>query len=111
LRDVVGRICGHTAPRFERLLAPTDQGTEDREFDPGRYAAARQLDGVNVLLIDDTWTTGASAQNAAFALKRVGAATVGYVGIGRYVRRDYLDHGDRLDALPKEFDWGTCAVH
>jgi predicted amidophosphoribosyltransferase len=111
LRDLVGATCGHTSARFERLLRATDQGTLEREYDPARYAATRRLDGEHVLLIDDTWTSGASAQNAGYALKDAGAASVGFVAIGRFVRRDWADHGPRLDALPRPFDWATCAVH
>jgi hypothetical protein len=61
-------------------VVPTDKGTAEREFDMERYVATRNLDFEDVLLIDDTWTTGASAQNAAWALKQAGAETVGYVG-------------------------------
>jgi adenine/guanine phosphoribosyltransferase-like PRPP-binding protein len=69
------------------------------------------LSATNVLLIDDTWTTGSNAQSAAFALKDAGASTVGFVVIGRYVAREYEDHGARLDALPRPFRWETCAHH
>ena len=69
LRRIVGEICGATRDRYERLLAPTDRGTDERRFDPDRYYALRQLNGENVLVIDDTWTTGRSAQSSAFALK------------------------------------------
>lgn len=111
LRTLLGRTCQHTAERFERLLIPTDRGSSEREYDPDRYEATRRVDGEHVLLIDDTWTSGASAQNSGYALKAAGAASVGFVAIGRYVRRDWADHGARLDALPKPFDWDTCAVH
>lgn len=111
LRRLVGETCGHTAGRFERLLHPTGQGSTEREYDPQRYAASRPLDGEQVLLIDDVWTSGASAQNAGFALRRAGAAAVGFVAVGRFVRRDYQDHGARLDALSWPFEWDTCAVH
>jgi hypothetical protein len=110
LRTLVGETCGHTSPRFERLLRPTDGGTLEREYDPARYTATRPLGGEPVLLIDDMWTSGASAQNAACALKAAGAGRVGFVAIGRFVRRDYADHGARLDALPQRFDWSTCAL-
>jgi predicted amidophosphoribosyltransferase len=110
LREIVGSICKHTAPRFERLVVATDRGTAGREFDPDRYVTTRRLDGEDVLLIDDMWTTGASAQNAAYSLKQAGANTVGFVAIGRYIRRDWEDHGARLDALPKKFRWDLCPV-
>jgi hypothetical protein len=41
--------------------------------------------GTDVLLIDDTWVSGASAQSAAAALKAAGARRVALVVIGRHV--------------------------
>jgi orotate phosphoribosyltransferase len=64
-----------------------------------------------VLLIDDTWTTGASAQSAAASLKQAGASIVAAVIIGRHLHRDW-GHNDRgLSALPTPFDWDDCALH
>lgn len=41
--------------------------------------------GLRVLLVDDTWTTGARAQSAASALARGGATVVGIAVLGRIV--------------------------
>jgi hypothetical protein len=41
--------------------------------------------GAGILLIDDTWASGASAQSAAVALKQAGARAVAVVVIGRHV--------------------------
>ncbi|MGB6617852.1 MAG: hypothetical protein WBE95_27500, partial [Trebonia sp.] len=41
--------------------------------------------GADVLLVDDTWVSGASAQSAAAALKAGGARRVALVVIGRHV--------------------------
>jgi hypothetical protein len=57
-----------------------------RELDPGRFTA-RPLRGARVLLLDDTWTTGASVQSAAMALRRAGAAGVAAVVLGRHLPR------------------------
>ena len=38
-----------------------------------------------MLLVDDTWVSGASAQSAAAALKAAGARRVALVVIGRHV--------------------------
>jgi predicted amidophosphoribosyltransferase len=111
LRALVGETCGHTSGRYRRVLRATGQGAAVRYFDPRRYAATETLDGRHVLLIDDMWTSGASGQSAAHTLKEGGARTVSLVAIGRFIRRDYADHGARLDALPQVFDWATCAVH
>ena len=85
LRTIVGTVVGHTASRFERLLQPTDSELVGRYFDPDRYATARRLDGESVLLIDDTWVSGSSAQSAAAALRNAGASRVGCVVIGRWL--------------------------
>jgi hypothetical protein len=56
-----------------------------RSLDPGRFRAGQRLAGAGVLLLDDTWASGASAQSAAAALKQAGAAAVAVVVIGRHV--------------------------
>jgi adenine/guanine phosphoribosyltransferase-like PRPP-binding protein len=38
-----------------------------------------------ILLLDDTWTSGGTAQSAAVALKRASARSVAVVVLGRHV--------------------------
>lgn len=111
LRQIVGQIVGQTAERFDRLLAPTDSTAPGHQYDENRFRARRPLGSANVLLIDDTWTTGASVQAAASALKAAGACRVAVVVIGRHVNRDFADHAERIRTLSRPFDWSTCAVH
>jgi len=56
-----------------------------RALDPGRFRASRPLNGAAVLLLDDTWTSGGTAQSAAVALKRGGARWVAVVVLGRHL--------------------------
>ena len=63
-----------------------------------------------VLLIDDTWTTGANAQSAAAALKRRAPAKVGAVVIGRHVTREWRENDRRLSALAGQFQWDECPL-
>lgn len=81
LHDIVGRLVRHTSDRCERLLRRSSVAAEPRTVDARRYIATRALAGDDVLLIDDTWTTGASVESAALALKAAGA------GRGRRRRR------------------------
>jgi hypothetical protein len=79
-----------------------------RDLDPERFTArppagASGLAGARVLLLDDTWTTGASVQSAVMALRRAGAASVAAVVLGRHLRRP----GPGAAA----FSPGRCAVH
>jgi predicted amidophosphoribosyltransferase len=82
LRQIVGDWCKHTAPRYSRVLRPTDLSTGERTFEANRFRATEALDGRAVLLIDDTWTTGTSIEAAAYTLKQAGATHVVAVPIG-----------------------------
>ena len=108
LPDIVGRLVRPTADRYERLLNRSDVSVEPRTVNIRKYKHTRPLTTENVLLIDDTWTTGANAQSAALALKAAGAGKVGVVVIGRHIREDYGDNAKRLKALPR-FSWERCA--
>jgi hypothetical protein len=108
LRRVVGELVGPTRSRYDRLLRRTTVQVVPRRFDARRFEAVRALSGEGVLLIDDTWTTGASAQSAAAALKAAGAGAVAAVVVGRHVNRDWHDNDRHLDALP--FDWSQCGL-
>lgn len=54
-----------------------------RDLEPAWLHAAPVNGGV--LVIDDTWVTGASAQSAAVALKTAGASHVAVVVLGRHI--------------------------
>jgi orotate phosphoribosyltransferase len=56
-----------------------------RSLDVDRFRAGPEATGAEVLLLDDTWASGASAQSAAVALKQAGARAVAVVVIGRHV--------------------------
>jgi predicted amidophosphoribosyltransferase len=111
LRAIVGQHAQPTSERYRRVLRPADSAADERRFDAGRYRAPQRIDGSAVLLVDDTWTTGSSAQSAAAALREAGAEAVALVVIGRYINLDYSDHRQRLEKLPRGFEWDTCAVH
>ena len=55
-----------------------------RELNPDRFRAPGPLTSAAILLLDDTWTSGASVQSAAVALKRAGARSVAAVVLGRH---------------------------
>ena len=63
-----------------------------------------------MLLVDDTWTMGASAQSAAAALRGVGAGPVAAVVLGRHINREWHDTQQRLCAMRGSFDWDRCAL-
>jgi hypothetical protein len=109
LREILGRLCEPTVERYVRALEPTGLG-ERRRSSPRVFRARAPVRGADVLLVDDTWTTGASAQSAAWALRRAGARHVALVVIGRHINRRYGANGMRLARLVR-FDWETCVLH
>jgi predicted amidophosphoribosyltransferase len=109
LREIVSHTIGPTRSRYERLLERSAMDVPPRTFEPNKFRPRRTLDGDSVLLIDDTWTTGASAQSAAAALKNAGAGPVAVVVIGRHLKRDWHQNDRRLRAIPRPYDWDRCA--
>jgi hypothetical protein len=110
LRHIAGELVGPTKPRHERLLRRTDADIGPREFNAHKFHAVRALSGEPVLLIDDTWTTGASAQSAAAALHEAGAGPVAAVVIGRHLNREWHENDRRLRGITRPFDWERCAL-
>jgi predicted amidophosphoribosyltransferase len=111
LRHIVGEIAAPTRDRYERLLTRTVTPVEERAISAEKYVVAHQLSGEPVLLIDDTWTTGANAQSAANALRDADAGPIALVVIGRHIKRDWHDNDQRLRQLPRPFQWDECVIH
>jgi hypothetical protein len=73
------------------------------------YRALPTADGKRVLLIDDTWTTGAHAQSAASALELGGAQVVAIVPVGRLIDPDRdADWWETQRRTP--FDFAACCL-
>jgi predicted amidophosphoribosyltransferase len=74
------------APRLRMPLVPLTlrHGEQGRDLNASRFVAG-PTEGADVLLLDDTWVSGASIQSAAVALKRAGAGRVAAVVLGRYL--------------------------
>ncbi len=87
-------------------------GRQGRDLDLDRFRAGPIPPGASVLLLDDTWVSGASAQSAAAALKQAGARRVAVVVLGRHVNPDDPAAGRLLAGLaPARYDPSACAVH
>lgn len=94
-------------PWAELSAEPDDERL--RELDPDRFKSG-PVPASRVLLLDDTWTTGSSAQSAAMALRRAGARSVVTVVIGRHISSPSADLASFGPAvLP--FCPASCAVH
>jgi hypothetical protein len=78
-------VRGRLALPWVPLLTRPGADTWGRVLDPGRFCAPRPVTGKAILLLDDTWTSGGTAQSAAVALKRAGARSVAVVVVGRHL--------------------------
>lgn len=90
-----------------RLDCSEDPGCCDP--DPWRFTAAPAA-GASVLLLDDTWTSGASATSAAAALRLAGARSVAVVVLGRHLDAAAAGGGRFSPAVMPFRPW-LCAVH
>lgn len=68
-----------------RLALGAQPLARGREIDPGWVRVDDDVAGESVLVVDDTWVSGGSAQSVAMALKRAGAIRVAVVVLGRHV--------------------------
>jgi hypothetical protein len=97
------------SPYLRLPLARLDvhPGEQGRDLNADRFGAG-PVPGARVLLLDDSWVSGASAQSAAVALKRAGAAKVAVVALGRH-----LNPAEPMArALARRpYDPGICAIH
>lgn len=100
-------------PRLE-AEADVRYRAEDREFHRDRFVVRTgdaALDGQRILVLDDTWTTGARTQSLACALKEQGAASVVTLVLGRHLNPSYGPAGPILDAIrDSRFDPDRCAA-
>lgn len=110
LRRIVGELVTLTRGRYERLLLRSELGFPPREVHVDKFEPKRRLQGEPVLLIDDTWTTGSSAQSAAAALRRAGSGPVAAVVLGRHLNREWHENDRRLRGIEWPFDWDHCAL-
>jgi predicted amidophosphoribosyltransferase len=111
LEELVSGLVENTGSRYEDLLRVNRTDLDPRRCAPDRYVCHPSVFGGYVLVIDDTWTTGAHAQSASAALKAAGAAGAGVLAIGRWVTPGYRDHGAWLTRHRAiGWDWSRCCL-
>jgi hypothetical protein len=76
------------------------------------FRVSGEVDGVRVLLVDDTFTTGATLQSAASTLTRAGAIVVAGVVVGRVINPDFDDETRELWERQRDqrFDFDVCCL-
>ena len=109
LADLIGDRLGLQRPAVE---LGAEHEPSDHRFHPDWFRSAPwSVAGARVLVVDDTWTTGARAQSLAHGLKTAGADRVGVVVLGRRIRPEHEPSRPLLKAIEKPlFDLTTCAA-
>jgi hypothetical protein len=97
---------------YKQLLEPGSMPLgHNRASDRGFRPTSTPLDNVRVLLVDDTFTSGARAQSAASALSNAGADVVAIVPIGRVIDPTWEQAADWWDHQRRSpFSFTTCCL-
>jgi hypothetical protein len=76
------------------------------------FSVETDVSGLTILLVDDTFTSGARAQSAASALVFAGAARVSVLAVGRVIDPTYNDNCQRIWrwARRRPFDFSVCCL-
>ena len=101
------------ATRESPRLVVSRVDTGERVVSADRFTVnpAGELAGQHVLVLDDTWTTGANAQSAVLAARRAGAAAVSVMVMGRWLRPEFGRNAEFIKArLGRDYDPRICPV-
>lgn len=102
---------------YRPLLEINDPAYADRVYGSDRLFKIPQgvdVEGLRVLLLDDTLTSGATIQSAASALSRTGAEVAAGVVVGRVIGTDDPAYPHRTEAWERQrkipFSFATCCL-
>jgi len=90
----------------QTLIYDTSKPVHRKDYSPSAFQPAKvRLTGERIVLIEDTWVTGATAMSAAGALLEHGAKSVGVFPVARVLNDHYWpeDHPYRA-AMRQRFD-------
>jgi hypothetical protein len=106
LRDLVAAVSTKPELEIEVRFAGQQRG---REFAPEQWHVPSEINRDHVLVIDDSWVTGAHAQSVAGALKSAGAKQVSMLAVARVLRADWEANKDLVARLKGgTFNWKRC---
>lgn len=111
LETAVTRV-GALAKLHQPLLVRGPVHADHNVADDGVFTVRRRLSGERVLLVDDTFTTGARLQSAGSALRRSGASAVAGVVVGRVIDPEWNENCRRIweRARATPFSFAECCL-
>ena len=99
-------------PSFIRTMEPGSAPIDHGAASDDGYRVTANVDGRRLLLIDDTYTSGARVQSAASALQLAGASLVAVVVVGRIIDVEYKPENRALwdRAGEVQFSFEACCL-
>ncbi len=103
---------GRLASLYQPLLVRGPGYADHNQADDDAFTVPRRLGGERVLLLDDTFTTGARLQSAASALRLRGASAVAAVVVGRVINPEWNENCRRIwdQARETQFSFEQCCL-
>ncbi len=97
---------------YRPLLTPGPERASHNRASDKAYSVTGSVRDLRVLLLDDTYTSGARVQSAASALQLAGARVVAVVPIGRVINPGYSGESAALwkRAKERQFDFEVCCL-
>jgi len=96
----------------EEVVVTSADESAGRQLNPDRWSIPEWSEGVpdHVLVIDDSWATGAHAQSLAALLKRSGVAKVSILTVARLLSPAWSENAafEREHLRGSTFDWRLC---
>jgi predicted amidophosphoribosyltransferase len=106
------RLSKLLGPEYDTLLSPGSEKVKWNKATDKGYVVTKAVHDKRVLLIDDTFTTGAHVQSAASALQKAGARVVAVLVTGRVIDVDFGEENKPLweRQWRKAFSFATCCL-
>jgi hypothetical protein len=109
--EVITRQMNATRESPRLVASQADTGERVVSADKFKLDPRADLAGQHVLILDDTWTTGANAQSAALTARRAGAAAVSVMVVGRWLRPGFGHNAQFIKTrLVRDYDPWICPV-
>lgn len=112
----LARSAADQIPGVARILLDPGPsiGAERHVLVPDRFVVRPEswplVAGKHVLVIDDTWVSGAKAQAAALALRAAGAWAVTVICVGRWLSWNWTEQQQLIKNLSAPYDALQCPV-
>jgi hypothetical protein len=106
------RRCSNLVDLYQPLLVRGSGAVDHNKASDDAFRVDAHVNNSRVLLIEDTFTSGARAQSAASALRLVGAANVVVLTVGRVIKPDWNENCQRIwnEASNTIFDFSRCCL-